>query len=184
MTAIRRVGMVLAAAGVLWPGSVAAQGGAAGREAYFGAVAEYFALPAAEVSILGEWRIPDEEIPVVIFLARKAGVSPEAVVALRRSGRGWSELAGRYGLGADQFHVPLGDGVPAGALTDAYARFRALPATRWGEVTLSDREVVGLVNLKVLAQTLGRSPEEILVRVGQGTWVEAYLRFIGGTHPD
>lgn len=184
MTAIRRVGMVLAAAGVLWPGSVAAQGGAAGREAYFGAVAEYFALPAAEVSILGEWRLPDEEIPVVIFLARKAGVSPEAVVALRRSGRGWSELAGRYGLGADQFHVALRDDAPAGMLSDVYGRFRALPASRWREVALGDGEIVGLVNLKVLAQTLRRSPEEILLRAGHGTWVEAYLRFIGDARPD
>lgn len=184
MRAIRRVGMVLTAAGALWPGGVAGQAAAAGRDAYFGAVAEYFALPAAEVSILGEWRLPDDEIPVVLFLARKAGVSPEAVVALRRSGGGWSELAARYGLGADQFHVALRDGAPAGVLADAYARFRALPAPRWGEVTLSDREVVGLVNLKVLAQTLRRSPEEILVRAERGTWVEAYLRFIGDARPD
>lgn len=183
MRAIRRVGVALALVAP-WPGSAAAQGGAQGRDAYFGAVAEYFALPAAEVSILGEWRLPDEEIPVVLFLARKAGVSPEAVVALRRSGRGWGELAGRYGLGADQFHVPLGDAAPAGVLADVYARFRALPAPRWGEVALSDRDVVGLVNLKVLSQTLRRSPEEVLARRGQGSWVQAYLRLIGDAAPE
>lgn len=183
MRVIRRVGMMLAAAGMLWPGDVAAQGGAGGRESYFGAVAEYFALPAAEVSILGEWRLPDQDIPVVLFLARKAGVSPEAVVALRRSGRGWAELAGRYGLGADQFHVPLREGAPAGVLTDVYGRFRALPASRWQEVALGDSDIVGLVNLKVLAQVLRRSPEEILAAAVPGTWVEAYLRFIGDALP-
>lgn len=182
MRVIRRVGLVMAVAALL-PVPAEGQGGGAEREAYFGAVAEYFALPAAEVSILGDWRLPDEEIPVVLFVARRAGVSPEAVVALRRSGRGWAELARRYGLEADQFHVPLRDGAPAGILAEVYARFRALPVGRWSEVSLGDRDVVGLVNLKVFAQILRRSPEEILARVGQGSWVEAYLRFIGDAPP-
>lgn len=183
MRAIRRAGWVVALTLAMHPGAGMAQAGVEGRDAYFGAVAEFFGLPEAEVAILGAWSLPDEEIPVVLFVARRAGVSPEAVVALRRSGRGWAELARRYDLGAEHFHVPLRDAAAAGVLADAYARYRSLPAGRWGEVALGDAEVVGLVNLKVLVQTLRRSAEEILAGRGAGSWVEAYLRLLGERRP-
>ena len=77
------------------------------RDAYFRAVAEFFSMAAAEVAILSEWSLPSDEVPVVLFVARRAGVSPDALVALRRSGSPWAQLIGRYHLGAGHFHVPL-----------------------------------------------------------------------------
>jgi hypothetical protein len=152
------------------------------REAYFGAVAEFFQLPRTEVGILGDWRLGGDEIPVVLFMARRAGVSPEALVALRGAGRGWAELAQRYGLDAAQFHVPVPDDASAGVLSGAYQRYRTLPATRWSEVELTDSEIVGLVNLRVMAQTLRLSPEEVLRRMpGDGAWYELYARLIRDT---
>jgi hypothetical protein len=177
-----------AAAAMLLAGSAAAvpaqDTASTATRAYFGAVAEYFVLPRAEVAILGEWRLPAEEIPVVLFLARRGGVSPEAVVALRRSGQGWAALAQRYGMGAAQFHVPLPEGVPAGSLEGAYERFRALPASRWREVELSDGDIVELVNLRLLAETLRRPPQDILAERSGRSWVETYARLIGGDGAD
>ncbi|GMV07859.1 MAG: hypothetical protein AMXMBFR53_41340 [Gemmatimonadota bacterium] len=157
--------------------------GAAAQEAYFGAVAEFFALPRSEVAILAEWPLPADEIPVVLFLARRAGISPEALVALRDSGRGWSELAGRYRVDASHFHVPLGDGTDARRLDAAYRQFRGLPPGRWGEVSLRDEDIVSLVNLRVLSQTLRRSPDEILAQAGAGPWADLYARLMGGSRP-
>jgi len=178
---IRRAG---AALGVLLTVSAPAASGqdasAAATQAYFGAVAEYFVLPRSEVDILGEWRLLEEEIPVVLFLARRGGVSPEAVVALRRSGQGWVALAQRFRLGAAQFHVPLPSSAPLGSLAAAYERFRALPTSRWREIELTDGDIVELVNLRVLAETLRRPPEEILAERARGSWVETYVRLIGG----
>jgi hypothetical protein len=149
------------------------------RDAYFRAVAEYFDLPAAEISILGEWRMPADEIPVVLFLAHHAGVSPEAIVALRRAGRGWSELAGRYQVDAAQFYVPIPEGASAGILQAAYDRYRSLPTPSWSQVQLADRDIVSLVNLRVLAQTLHIAPEDVLAAAGDGSWVEVYGRLLG-----
>ena len=153
------------------------------RAAYFGAVAEFFELPRSEVSILGEWRLPDDEIPVVLFMARRAGVSPEALVALRRSGKRWAELAQRYRLDAAQFHVPLPESAPSGVLEGAYQRFRSLPPARWSEISLGDGDIVGLVNLRLLSQTLGKAPQEILSAAGPGSWVDLYARLIGPPQP-
>ena len=170
--------LLLAAA---WAGNAAAQPTEqTAREAYFKAVAEYFDLPASEVSILSEWRLPADEIPVVLFLAGHAGVSPEAVVALRTSGRGWAELARRYRLDAAQFHVPLSASAPTGVLEGAYGSYRSLPATRWHEITLEDSDIVGLVNLRLLSETLRRAPDDVLAGAGgEGSWVDLYARLMG-----
>jgi len=151
-----------------------------GRQAYFRAVAEFFSMTPAEVSILGEWRLPPEEVPVVLFVARRAGVSPDALVALRRSGWGWAGLVERYHLDATHFHVPLAAGAPAGRLSTAYERFEGTPANRWADVMLEDDEVVDLVNLRVVAQTLQMSPAAVLAESADGSsWVELYGRLIG-----
>lgn len=129
---------------------------------YFRAVADFFKLAPTEVSILADWELPPDEIPVVLFVAHHAGVSPEALVALRSSGKSWTDLSRRYQVDASAFYVPLPDSADAGILAQAYGRYRALPAGRWGEVTLSDRDIIALVNVRILAQTLRRSPQDVL----------------------
>ncbi|HSG09162.1 MAG TPA: hypothetical protein VLA36_12450 [Longimicrobiales bacterium] len=158
--------------------AAAAQEGATAQEAYFGAVAEFFQLPRSEVGILGDWRLDVDEIPVVLFVARRAGISTEALVALRQSGRPWTDLVVRYGLDASHFHVPLPDQAQAGVLAEAFRRYRSLPANRWSEVALSDADIVALVNVRVLAQTLGLTPEAVLREARGGAWHEIYGRLI------
>jgi hypothetical protein len=176
---IRRVGLALLALAVGATAGAAQSAAEASRQAYFGAVAEFFGLPRSEVIILGEWKLPPDEIPVILFVARRAGVSPEALVALRESGRGWADLSRRYGLDASHFHVPLPAAADPGRLAAAYQGYRTLPTGRWKEIVLADGDIVGLVNLRILAQSLGQAPEGILARAGSGSWAEAYLLLIG-----
>lgn len=171
----------------LWAGAPAdggTQEATDAKTAYFATVAQFFGVPSSEVAILAEWPLPAEEIPVVLFVARRAGVSPEALVALRRAGRGWAELATRYQVGPRQFHVPLAPQADAGVLREAYRRYRTLPPERWDEVSLSDRDIIVLVNVRVLAQTLHRAPEEILrAYEDAGSFIELLRRLIG-TEPE
>jgi hypothetical protein len=149
------------------------------RGAYLGAVARYFDVPEAEVSILAHWDLPPDEIPVVLFVARRAGVSPEALVALRESGRPWSVLTGRYNIGASALHVPLGDPASAGVLEGAYVRFRDTPVDDWGTIRLEDDEIVALVNVRVLSETLRVAPAEVARRTSaSGTFVELYAQLL------
>lgn len=168
----------LAVAGTLalapQPARAAASEEAPAQEAYFRAVAEYFSLPAEEVFILGEWRISPEEVPVVLYLSRRAGVSADAVMALRRGGASWSALTERYGLGSDIYHVPLREGVDAGSLGRAYGLFRGRPSSEWRGIPLQDAEIVSLVNLRVLSGALDLEPERVLaVRDRTGSYVRA-----------
>jgi hypothetical protein len=183
VASLRRAGTTLAVLAFVAPG-VAGQDNDAVRQAYFSAVAEFFGVSRSEVSILGDWRLPTDEIPVVLFLARRAGVSAEALAALRRSGSAWSQLMTRYGVDAGALHLPLPDAAQAGRLQTAYEHYRGLPPARWAEVRLTDQDVVALVNVRILAQTFALSVEEILRRAGPtGTFLELYPRLIRDGEP-
>jgi hypothetical protein len=135
---------------------------------YFRAVASFFNLPANEVAILSDWELDADEIPVVLFVARRAGVSPEALVALRSNGQSWTRLTGQYRVNASALHVPVRDDVPAGALEGAYQAFRGTPVSGWSSIQLSDPHIIGLVNIRVISQSLGLPAEEVLRQTSSG----------------
>jgi hypothetical protein len=156
-----------------------AQGQSGAEQAYYRAVARYFQLPESEVSILADWDLPADEIPVLLFVARRAGVSAEALVALREAGRSWIELSDRYQIGARALHVPLHDPAAAGRLSGLYETFGSTPVDRWGDIRLSSEDIVALVNVRVLSQSLGLSPDEIMRRTANaGSFVELYSQLI------
>jgi hypothetical protein len=112
-------------------------------------------------------------------MARRGGVSAEAVVALRESGRSWPELAQRFGVGANALHVPMRDPAATGTLASAYERFRVTPMDQWSSMRLEGGEIVALVNVRVLSQALGIEPDQIAARTGTtATFVELYGQFL------
>ncbi len=165
---------VLAVAGAARPA-----GAQEAEEAYLQAVAEHFRVPTDEVRVLASWGRPPSDIPVVLFVAARGGVSPDAVMALRNAGRGWAEIAGRWQLHAGDFHVPLDPSVDAGPLATVYEAYRSRPATGWPSIPLSDGDVVSLVHLGFLSDYLGVAPTRVLqalARSGAGPGALAALR--------
>ena len=150
-------------------------------EAYFHAVGDYFKVSPREVGILSEWQIAPDEVPVVLFLAQKGGIASDAVVALRRSGRSWADLARRYGVGPGDFHVGLADGAAAGSLSHAYDLYRSTPSSGWGRLELSDADIVGLVNVKVLSESTGVAPAQVVATCDRaGSWVAGFRTLLRG----
>ena len=125
------------------------------REAYFRAVGEHFEVPLQEVKILADWGLTSDEVPVALFLARQTGVSPDALIGLRRGGRSWIDVTVRVGLGARAFHISLPEGEPLGLLTRAYDQFKSRSVGDWDGIQLEDPEVIALVNIRVLSEQLG-----------------------------
>lgn len=143
------------------------------EEGYFRAVAEYFEVPPAEIEILRDWQLPPDEIPVVFFVSERAGVSTEALVAMRRSPAwsstgGWSGVLGRYRIGVETLHVPLPQGAAAGMLQRVYDELGATPVRDWSGLELTSEEIVAFVNLHLLASVSAAEPEEILRLAGSG----------------
>jgi hypothetical protein len=144
---------------------------------YYNAVGEYFRVPSSEIMILSEWRLAAEEIPVVLYTAGQRGISPEAVVALRRSGQDWSMVARRYGLDAADFYVPIEGS--SGPLVRVYQAYGSRPQTEWSTIDLLDDDIVGLVNLRVLSGVFQVRPGVVLqARDRAGSWVGAYRALV------
>lgn len=152
---------------VLVLGAAAPAQAQGGDDAYLQAVGEHFRVSVDEVRVLASWGRPAADIPVVLFVAGRGGVSPDAVMALRNAGRGWSEIAGRWQLHAGDFHVPIDDGVDAGPLASAYEQYRSRPGTAWPSITLSDSDVVSLVHVRFLSDYLGVAPARVIQALGR-----------------
>ena len=152
------------------------------RDAYFGAVAEHFGVPKGEVAIVGDWELDTDEVPVVFFVSRSAGVSPDALIGLRRSGLTWREVATRFGLGVRNFHISLPEDVTLGSLTRSFGEFRGRPYREWDQIQLDDMEIISLVNLRVLSEQLGVAPLRVLQsREEAGSFVSGFASLRGRT---
>lgn len=150
---------------------------AAVREAYFRAVGEHFDAPFQEVTIISEGGVSPDEVPVVVFLAQGAGISADALIALRRVGRPWQDVAKRFGLDTNTFHLPLPEGEYLGPLSRVYEEFRDRPVGEWSDIHLGDEDIIALVNLRVLLDRTGARPGRILrVREEAGSFLAAFPR--------
>lgn len=140
--------------------------------------AEYYNVAPEEVFVLSQWGMTPAEVPVILFLAGRAGVSPDVVVAQRQRGRAWRDIAQGLGVHPGDFYVRV-QGSP-GFLSDAYQRFSDTPAARWGEVALTDQDIVGLVNVRFMSRFLEVPPAEVIRALGRGPAVVEGYRALAG----
>jgi hypothetical protein len=183
-TSMSGLGLLAVLVSVLVPSTpgigVAQDIGSRQKEAYFRAVADHFGLPLQEVSIVGDWDLDPDEVPVVLFVSRMAGVSSDVLVGFRRGGSSWMDVASRFGLDARSFHLDLPEGASLGVLTRAYEQFRVQQARDWARVRLQDAEIIALVNMRVLSKTTDVSPLQVLrAQEEAGNFVAAYARLRG-----
>lgn len=131
---------------------------------YFLSIGNYFSVPQREVREIRKRRIPDEEVPVVFFLAREARVEPETIVSLRLKGKSWQAIVSMFGLGPEIFYVPVDRDLDVGPpYGHAYGYYRNRPRRDWRRMRLGDDEIVNLVNLKFMSEQY-RFPSETIMR--------------------
>lgn len=132
-----------------------------GIKGFYLAIGEHYRVPEKEIVVVRQKQIPNEEIPVVFFLARKAGTSPETIVKLRLEGKSWMDISLHFGLSASIFYVPLKDvsGPPYGK---AYGHFKNRQRQEWHEIHLTDIDVINFVNLKFISEHYGYPPDEVV----------------------
>jgi len=144
------------------PSGVGGQDSGRDRDAYHEAVARFFEVAREEVDILADWPIPSAEVPVVLFLADQAGISPDAAASARTRGSSWQGLMQRYGVQVSTLYMTLGSGAPLGPLESVYARLDETPRGAWNRLQFTDAEVMGLINLRVLTVALRVPPARVL----------------------
>lgn len=130
---------------------------------FFISIGDYFSATQNDVSAVRERGIPDEEIPVVFFLARKAEVAPATIMELRLRGESWQLITASYGYGAEIFYVPVEPNAEvAPPYGHAYGYYRDKPRKEWNRMSLQDSEIINLVNLKFLSEHFSYPADSIM----------------------
>jgi hypothetical protein len=129
------------------------------------AVSNYYHVPEREIVVIRERRIPDDDLPVVLFIAQRARVAPAHIVDLRLRGLSWWDISVRYGLGPEAYYVPvrIDPGPPYGR---AYGHYKK-PKHQWKSIVLTDADVVHLVHLRFLSEHYGISPDRVIESRGR-----------------
>ena len=130
-------------------------------QSFLMAIGEYYRVPQQEVIVIRERRIPDNEIPVVLFIADRARVAPGAVTEYRLRGHSWTDTTLHFGLSPEIFYVPVQrvSGPPYG---HAYGHYKNKHKNQWKEARLDDDDVVNMVNLRFISERYGYAPEDVI----------------------
>jgi hypothetical protein len=125
------------------------------------AVANYYQVPEREVIVIRERRIPDDEIPVALFIARHAGVPWGRVVDMRLRGDSWWDISVRLGVSPEVYYVPVAvvSGPPYGR---ALGHYKKKHRKEWRTIVLTDADVVNLVELRFLSEHYRVPPERVI----------------------
>ncbi len=157
------------AALAVWPAFAVSLGGlqvpgpdAVAVAAYYQTVGGAFSVSLDEVGILADWGLRVEEIGVVLFVSRRAGVSPDAVASLRRQGRSWSDILQVYGVWPGVLRIAFPSETDLGPLEGTYRTFEETPRAGWGQVDLVDPVTIALVNIRMLSEQMRIPAEEVL----------------------
>ncbi|MFA6448995.1 MAG: hypothetical protein WCX65_06000 [bacterium] len=130
---------------------------------FFLSIGDHFSVSPTDITVVRKKGIPDEEIPVVFFLARQAKKAPLTITDLRLKGQTWLEITKTYGFGPEIFYVPVEPNeevvAPYGY---AYGFYKEKPRNEWNNMYLEDADIINLVNLKFLSENHKYPPKDIM----------------------
>lgn len=137
------------------------------RGKFFLAVGKYFQASGEELERLRSAGMPAEEVPVVLHIARRAGVDPLEVAELRAARAPWCAIVFRYSLHPATLLVALVE--PSGFSSEGVLRFQSRAfCDAWNTRVATDEDIINLVNLKFASESLGLPPEHVIALRGSG----------------
>lgn len=129
---------------------------------FFLAIRDYYRISQREVMIIRERGISPYEVPVVLFVAKRAHVAPDLIIDLRLLDNPWLHTTLRFGLGPEIFYVPVSGEVRDSPYSRAYGYYKHKPKEKWKTILLSDDDIINLVNLKLMSEYYRYPPEKII----------------------
>lgn len=107
--------------------NVGISGGSGGIDGFIFSMGQYYGVPERDIVVIRERGIYEEELPVVFFIARMAGVDPGLVADLRMRGMSWMDITYYFGLRPDVYYVP----VVVHRYVPAYGYYNSHPRGTW-----------------------------------------------------
>ena len=132
-----------------------------GIKSFYLSIGEQYRVPEAEVIVVREKKIPDDELPVVFFIAKHARVEPGVVVKLRADGKSWMDITLHFGLSPAIYYVAF-ENDPGPPYGKAWGHYKNHKKEEWKNVRLGDTDIVNFVNVKFMCDRYGYSPEQVI----------------------
>lgn len=145
-----------------------------GVKGFYLAIGETYKVPERDVVTVRDRHVPDDELPVVFFIAGRARVAPGLVVDFRLSHHTWFEVAQHFGIGPDAFYVEFVSepGPPYGK---AWGYYKKHPRNEWHRIVLADDDIVNLVNLRMMTTRYHCAPDDVVkLRSGKRGFVAVH----------
>jgi|HubBroStandDraft_1064217.scaffolds.fasta_scaffold109168_2 hypothetical protein len=140
-----------------------------GGDSFHLALGNYYHAPPDQVVVCQQRHIPDEEQPVVFYVAQRARVAPGVIIDLRAHGLPWVDILHRFRLSPRIFYVPIHGNVVGTPYERYYAYYHG-----GGRVRLVDADIVNMVNLRFASDYYHRTPDEV-IRLRAGGRSYAYI---------
>ncbi|MBI5577949.1 MAG: hypothetical protein HY895_02245 [Deltaproteobacteria bacterium] len=134
---------------------------------FYLAIGDYYRVPEPRVvHVKKHYRVRDEELPVVFYLASCARVEPDVIIDLRlRQKMSWLNITFHFGLTPEIYYVPVQRVSPP--YGKAYGHYNK-HAHDYKKVALVDEDVVNLVNMRFISDYHRIAPEMVMDMRGQG----------------
>jgi len=146
-----------------------------GLNSFYLAIGQTYSVPEREVIIIRERQIPDDEIPVVFFIASRARVGRDEICGLRLAGRSWMDIILFYHLDPAIFYLEI-DGDPGPEYGRAYGHWKR-PRREWSQIRFEDDDVIKLVNLRFVSKHYQVRPQEVIrLRGEHGSFTKVVRR--------
>lgn len=137
--------------------------GGSPNDNYYRSLANYYRVPDKDVYFVRDRGIPNEELPVIFYLASLAGVAPSLVAdEYRRPGITLYDLTRAFGLYPDIYHYPIKTRVDGPPYGKAYGYYKNKPKNQWKDIKLNNSDIINLVNLRFISESRGVDPDDII----------------------
>jgi hypothetical protein len=134
----------------------------------------YYGSQQQAVPVLERCPNPDQDFPVVMFLAQVSGKRADAVLSLRRKGISWSEVMVRLQVPPDRLFVGL-DRDPGPPYGHAWGHYKQQRGEAKPRFDAEDRAVQDLVRLQIASGALRVSPYAIVSERQRGMTVDRFV---------
>src|SRR6202453_3444298 len=134
-------------------------------DSFYTAMEGYFKVSNDQVKSCQEANISDEEMPLIFFIAQRAGVDPQAVMAVHSGGLTWMQTADHFKLNPKIFFVSLSVN---GLVRTPYEKSYGYYKSHSNRLNLSDIDMLNWVDLKFLSEYYGYDPQEIVQMRNKG----------------
>ena len=139
---------------------------------FYFAIGDYYGVPRQQITMVQEYGIPQDEIPVVFFISQHSGYEPLTIVRMRRQGKSWMDISTGCGIQPDVYYVPetADAGPPYG---NAYGYYKHHGNKRANRYYLSDNDLINSVNVHFIASRYGCNERDVYTLRSRGDSFES-----------